>query len=217
MPGESIENYLKNIYKLESERGKVATSALAERLRISDASVSDMVRKLSEQGLARYEPYKGVELTGEGKRIALKIVRRHRLWELFLVQVLDYSWDKIDAEAERLEHITSNDLERKLDEALGFPRFDPHGDPIPTTDGEIIESDYISLADLAPGQSGIICRVSDSSPDILQYVSELGLALDKTVYVKKKMDFDGLLLIKIDSSEHFVSRKLAGNIFVRSS
>ncbi|MEE9288541.1 MAG: metal-dependent transcriptional regulator, partial [Bacteroidota bacterium] len=109
MPGESIENYLKNIYKLEGERGKVATSALAERLGISDASVSDMVRKLSEQGLARYEPYKGVELTGEGKRIALKIVRRHRLWELFLVQMLDYSWDKIDAEAERLEHITSND------------------------------------------------------------------------------------------------------------
>lgn len=217
MSGENVENYLKNIYKLQSKIGRVATSVLAERLGISDASVSDMVKKLSEQGMVRYEPYKGVELTEKGRRMALKIVRRHRLWELFLVQMLDFSWDKIDAEAERLEHITSDDLERKLDEALGFPQIDPHGDPIPTVDGEIIESDYISLADLDPGQSGIISRVSDSSPEILQYVTELGLALDKKVHVKKKMEFDGSLFIKIGSKEHFVSRKLAGSIFVQSS
>lgn len=216
MPGENVENYLKNIYKLQSKSGRVATSALAERLGISDPSVSDMIRKLSEQGLVRYEPYKGVELTEKGRRVALKIVRRHRLWELFLVEILNYSWDKIDAEAERLEHIASDDLERKLDEALGFPQVDPHGDPIPTVDGEIAESDYISLADLDPGQLGIISRVSDSSPEILQYVTELGLALDTEVQVKKKMEFDGSLLIKIGSKEHFVSRKLAGSIFVQS-
>lgn len=217
MSGENVENYLKSIYKLQSKSGKVPTSALAERLGISDASVSDMVKKLSEQGMVRYLPYKGVELTENGRRIALKIVRRHRLWELFLVQMLNYSWDKIDAEAERLEHITSDGLERKLDEALGFPQIDPHGDPIPTVDGEISESDYISLADLHPGQSGIISRVSDSNPEILQYVAELGLALDKIVHVKKKMEFDGSLLIKIGSKEHFVSRKLAASIFVQSS
>ncbi|MEE9225805.1 MAG: metal-dependent transcriptional regulator [Bacteroidota bacterium] len=217
MSGENVENYLKSIYKLQSKSGKVPTSALAERLGISDPSVSDMVKKLSEQGMVRYAPYKGVELTENGRRIALKIVRRHRLWELFLVQMLNYSWDKIDAEAERLEHITSDGLERKLDEALGFPQIDPHGDPIPTVDGEISESDYISLADLHPGQSGIISRVSDSNPEILQYVAELGLALDKIVHVKKKMEFDGSLLIKIGSKEHFVSRKLAGSIFVQSS
>ncbi len=217
MLGEHVENYLKNIYKLQGKTGRVATSVLAERLNVSDASVSDMIKKLSEQGMVRYEPYRGVKLTEKGRRLALKIVRRHRLWEVFLVQMLNYPWDKIDAEAERLEHIISEDLERKLDEALGFPKVDPHGDPIPTVDGEIKESHYISLSDLSPGESGIISRVSDSNPEILQYVSELGLALDKKVEVKKKMEFDGSLLIKIDSKEHFISRKLAGSIFVRSS
>ena len=215
MSGENVENYLKNIYKLQAKSGRVATSALALRLGISDASVSDMVKKLSEQGMVRHVPYKGVVLTEKGRRLALKIVRRHRLWELFLVQMLNYPWDKIDAEAERLEHLTSDDLERKLDESLGFPQIDPHGDPIPTENGEITESNFVSLADLDSSQSAVIARVSDSSPEILQYVTELGLALEKKVLVKKKMEFDGSLLIKIGTKEHFVSRKLAASIFVR--
>lgn len=216
MAGESVENYLKNIYKLQVGSGRVSTSSLAARLGISDASVSDMVRKLSEQGLVVHEPYRGVQLTESGRRIALKTVRRHRLWELFLMQMLDYSWDKIDAEAERLEHITSEDLERKLDEALGHPKVDPHGDPIPTTDGEVVESNDRSLSELDPGESGVISRVSDANPEILQYVTEMGLVLDRDVRVMKKMKFDGSILVQIDSKEYFLSSKLAVNIFVRT-
>lgn len=217
MPTSNFEDYLRQIYKLQGSDKRVTTSSLAKRLSIAPASVTDMVKKLSEKQLVRHTPYRGIELTEKGRKHALRIVRRHRLWEVLLVELLHFSWDKIDSEAERLEHSTSEELERRIDEVLGYPKTDPHGDPIPTVDGEISESGDIALSDLNPGQSGVISRVSDSSPEILQYVTELGLTLEKKVQVKKKMDFDGSLLIKIATKEHFVSRKLASSIFVHSS
>ena len=132
MASEQIENYLKNIYKLQESRRKVSTSLLSEQLRISAASVSEMVKKLSESGQLKYTPYRGVELTEQGRRKALRIIRRHRLWELFLVEVLKYPWDEIDEEAEKLEHMTSERLESRIDEILGYPSVDPHGDAIPS-------------------------------------------------------------------------------------
>ena len=137
MASEQIENYLKNIYKLSSNEGKVTTSSLSEKLQISPASVSEMIKKLAEEGTLTHTPYKGVELTEEGKLLALRIIRKHRLWEMFLVKVLHFGWDEIDNEAERFEHIMSDKMEEKIDHVLGHPSIDPHGDPIPTKKGEI--------------------------------------------------------------------------------
>jgi DtxR family Mn-dependent transcriptional regulator len=214
MPTQNIEDYLKQIYKLQTIGEKATTTSLADRLSIAPASVTDMVKKLSEQGLLRHTPYRGVELTEKGRKHALKIVRRHRLWEALLVELLGFSWDEIDKEAERLEHSTSEELERKIDEVLGYPKTDPHGDPIPTEDGELKESSSTSLAEVEPGQTCRITRVSDTSPEVLQYVEKLGLSLRKKVAIKQRVKFDGSLLVAIGSSECYVSQKLAGNIFV---
>ena len=214
MATSTIEDYLKQIYKLQATEKRVTTSSLAGRLSIAPASVTDMVKKLSEQGFLRHTPYRGVELTEKGKKHALRIVRRHRLWEVLLVELLHFSWDKIDSEAERLEHSTSEELERKIDEVLGYPKTDPHGDPIPTEDGELKEFSYESLADIELGQMCKITRVSDSSPEVLQYAAKLGLSLDKKISVKERVQFDGSLLVTIGKRECYVSEKLAHNIFV---
>jgi DtxR family Mn-dependent transcriptional regulator len=214
MPTSNIEDYLKQIYKLQSSEKRVTTSLLANRLSISPASVTDMVKKLSEQGLLRHTPYRGVELTAEGKKHALRIVRRHRLWEVLLVELLHFSWDKIDDEAERLEHSTSEELERKIDEVLGYPKTDPHGDPIPTEDGELRETAYVSLAGIELGEACKITRVSDSNPETLQYATSLGLSLKKTVVVIERIKFDGSLRVKVGRKEIYVSQKLAQNVFV---
>ncbi len=214
MSSSHIEDYLKHIYKIQERDKKVTTTSLAAQLDIAPASVTDMVKKLSEQGLLHHTPYQGIELTEKGKKLALKIVRRHRLWEVLLVQLLHYSWDKIDEEAEKLEHITSDELEQKIDEVLGFPKLDPHGDPIPSVDGELKEREYAPLADFEEGETGIVIRVSDSNPQILQYAAKMGLALKKKVYVKEKIAYDGSLLVRIGSKERFISQKLACHIFV---
>ena len=214
MPTRNIEDYLKHIYKLQTADKKVTTSSLADRLSIAPASVTDMVKKLSEQGLLRHTPYHGVELTEKGKKHALRIVRRHRLWEVLLVELLGFPWDEIDKEAERLEHSTSDELERKIDQVLGYPKTDPHGDPIPTEDGELREGSSTSLADIEPGQSCSITRVSDTSPQVLKYVAKLGLSLRKRIVVKERVEFDGSLLVGVGSRECYVSQKLARNIFV---
>ena len=214
MPTPNIEDYLKQIYKLQSTEKRVSTSSLAGRLSIAPASVTDMVKKLSEQGFLRHTPYRGVELTEKGRKHALRIVRRHRLWEVLLVELLGFPWDEIDREAERLEHSTSEQLERKIDEVLGHPKTDPHGDPIPTEDGELKEASLKSLADIELGQSCRIRRVSDASPEVLKYVAKLGLSLKKRIVVKERVEFDGSLLVGIGSQECYVSQKLAHNIFV---
>jgi len=214
MAKEQTENYLKNIYKLQSHGGKVTTSSLSQQLKITPASVSEMVRRLAEEGYVTHAPYKGVQLTVEGRKKALRIIRRHRLWELFLVRILKYHWDEIDEEAERLEHITSDRLERRIDELLGFPDRDPHGDVIPTVEGKVVEGGRAPLSDVGEGKTVVVSRVSDSSPEILQYASKLGIALGKKIRVKDKVDFDGSLRVDVGGKERFISSKLAQNVFV---
>jgi DtxR family transcriptional regulator, Mn-dependent transcriptional regulator len=217
MASEQVEDYLKNIYQLQEGGGKVSTSSLSERLQISAPSVTEMIKKLAESGILTYKPYKGVELTPEGKRRALKIVRRHRLWELFLVKVLHYPWHEIHEEADRLEHITSEKLEQRIDEALGFPHKDPHGDVIPTVEGSIERLRTIPLSDVQSGTTVTVARVSDASPQILEYASTLGIVLNKRIRVRERIEFDGSLRVQIGRKERFVSSKLAENIFVEEN
>jgi DtxR family Mn-dependent transcriptional regulator len=214
MATQSVEDYIKGIFKIESAGEKVTTSALAKHLGVGDGSVTDMVKKLSERKLIHYERYQGVRLTEAGRRAAMKTVRRHRLWEMFLVQFLGYAWDEIHDEAERLEHITSDELERRLDKALGHPKFDPHGDPIPNARGELSISKAQKLSDIGEGKSVIIVRVSDEHPEVLQYLTRLGLALHTTMKVLEKIRFDGSVIVKVGSKEIVFSALLAQSIYV---
>lgn len=216
MASEQIENYIKNIYKLSSNEGKVTTSSLSEKLQISPASVSEMIKKLAEEGTLTHTPYKGVELTEEGKKLALRIIRKHRLWEMFLVEVLHFRWDEIDDEAERFEHIMSDMMEEKIDHVLGHPSIDPHGDPIPTKDGEIHCAMSYPLIESHPGTRVRVLRVSDSNSDLLKYVSSIGITLNKEIRIKQKMSFDQSLLVVINKKEINISSTIASNIFVEN-
>ncbi len=216
MASEQIENYLKNIYKLSSNEGKVTTSSLSEKLQISPASVSEMIKKLAEEGTLTHTPYKGVELTEEGKLLALRIIRKHRLWEMFLVKVLHFEWDEIDNEAERFEHIMSDKMEEKIDHVLGHPSIDPHGDPIPTKDGEIHCSMSFPLNESKEGSMVRVLRVSDSNSEMLQYISSIGISLNKEIHIKQKMNFDNSLLLKINDKEINISSTIASSIFVEN-
>lgn len=216
MASEQIENYIKNIYKLSTHERKVTTSSLSDKLQISPASVSEMIKKLAEEGTLTHTPYKGVELTDEGKQLALRIIRKHRLWEMFLVEVLHFSWDEIDDEAERFEHIMSDKMEAKIDHVLGHPLIDPHGDPIPTKEGNIICSMSFPLSDAHEGAAVRVLRVSDSNSEMLQYVSSIGITLHKQIVVRQKMNFDNSLFVKIDDREINISSTIASNIFVET-
>ena len=216
MASEQIENYLKNIYKLSSNEGKVTTSSLSEKLQISPASVSEMIKKLAEEGTLTHTPYKGVELTEEGKKLALRIIRKHRLWEMFLVEVLHFRWDEIDDEAERFEHIMSDKMEEKIDHVLGHPLIDPHGDPIPTKDGEIHCTMSYPLIESQAGTRVRVLRVSDSNSEMLQYVASIGISLNKEIGIKQKMNFDQSLLVVINGKEINISSTSASNIFVEN-
>ncbi len=215
MKSISTEDYLKAAYKLEEKGVKVSTSALAAQLDVADASITDMIKKLSEKGLLRYEKYQGVELTAKGKKMALGILRRHRLWEMFLVEFLGYSWDKVHDEAERLEHVTSEELEHHLDKALGFPTSDPHGDPIPTKDGTVAGKEDASLSECNVGDVVKISRVSDESSELLQHAAEIGLGLNSKLMVKEKKSFDGSMIVKVGAKQQFISKQVAEAIFVQ--
>ncbi|MBM4168732.1 MAG: metal-dependent transcriptional regulator [Ignavibacteria bacterium] len=214
MPSEQVENYLKAIYKLAEHERRVTTSLLSEQLRVSSPSVTEMIKKLSDAGVVGYTPYKGVQLTARGRKKALRIVRRHRLWELFLVEVLKYRWDEIDEEAERLEHITSDRLEERLDAFLGYPKVDPHGDVIPTAAGSIDQPEYSLLADCRPGTKAVVARVSDTDSEVLQHLSRLGIKLKKQIVVRDRLAFDGSMTIAVDGKEQYLSRKLASQIYI---
>ncbi|MEE2833954.1 MAG: metal-dependent transcriptional regulator, partial [Candidatus Latescibacterota bacterium] len=173
MLSKAVQDYLKVIYKLSRapEAGAmVSTTLIAERMEVSAASATNMIKKLAELRLLEHRPYQGVELTPSGVKMALEIVRHHRLLELYLRQALGYDWDTVDAEAERLEHAISEDLEDRIDEALGFPTVGAHGEPIPTKDGNIAEPEYSRLADLREGQRACIRQVSDRDPELLRYL-----------------------------------------------
>ena len=213
MNSQSTEDYLKAIHKLGSGGGDVTTSALARHLGIGDGSVTDMLKKLAARKLIRYVPYRGVSLTEAGRRTALKMMRRHRLWEIFLVKHLGYGWDEVHEEAERLEHATSDEMERRLNDMLGNPDVDPHGEPVPTADGKIPPTKDRPLSDYSPGDTVMIMRVSDDSSAILQHTALLGLSLKTRVTIREKRGFDGSLVVTVGGKEKFLSREVAGSIF----
>jgi len=215
MKNKSTEDYLKKIYTLGRRQKKVTTSSIADGLNISPASVTDMIKKLFEHDYLAYTPYYGVKLTRKGEKIALRVIRRHRLLELFLVEVLNYPWEKVHEEAERLEHVISDDLEEHIDRYLGKPKYDPHGDPIPSISGDIEEMDPLKLSDLSAGQSAVIIRVTDSKK-LLEYMRKIDIALNYTVSVQEKEDFDESVRVLINRKrESYLSRDVANNIFVK--
>jgi DtxR family Mn-dependent transcriptional regulator len=214
MPSQSIEDYLKNIYHIQESGGKANTGNLASMLSVSPASVSEMVTKLSRQGWIENEPYHGFKLTGEGEKISIALIRKHRLLEVFLYQNLNYQWDEVHAEAERIEHVVSDKFIDKLDEYLGYPKFDPHGDPIPDRSGRIPATRYKLLSNAAAEKDYTIAKVSDSSMEILKYLSKIGLKLNSKIHLNEKIEFDGSVLITLGGKKHLLSGKMSENIFV---
>jgi DtxR family Mn-dependent transcriptional regulator len=202
----SVQDYAKAVYALEGREGAaVSTNQLAERLGVTPGSVSAMLRKLSEVGLVEHEPYHGVRLTSQGRRVALEVLRHHRLLELFLAEELGMPWDRVHAEAEVLEHWVSNELEAAIAEKLGHPTVDPHGDPIPSADLVIDEGQTVSLDALRAGQAGIFVRVSDSDPRMLRFLSEKGVVPGERLEVVEKQPFDGpVFLRRADADEDLV-------------
>jgi len=206
----AVEDYLKTIYKLESRGGgAVTTSALAGRLQVSPSSASAMLRKLDTMGLATHAHYRGVRLSDSGRRLALAVLRRHRLLELFLTETLGLSWDRVHDEAEVLEHTLSAELEELIAAKLGHPARDPHGDPIPTRDGQVHEEPTESLASLSPGAIGQLVRVSDSDPQMLRYLSSRGVALGDRAEVLDRQPFGGPLLVRFGDAVHPIGQQLA--------
>lgn len=212
----SEENYLKAIYHLTNQtNSEVSTNAIAEMMETKASSVTDMLKKLAEKDLVIYKKYQGVSLTENGKLSAKMIVRKHRLWEVFLVEKLDFAWDEVHEIAEQLEHIKSEELINKLDDFLGNPTEDPHGDPIPDAQGKIVKSDKQLLCDLEINQIGICVGVKDSSADFLKYLDKQGIALGSKIEIISKESFDLSIKIKIDAVELMISNKIASNLFVK--
>ena len=210
------ENYLKAIYRLSEGGGNaVSTNDIADSMSTKAASVTDMIKKLSNKNLISYEKYYGARITRQGKSAALAIIRKHRLWETFLVEKLHFSWDEVHDVAEQLEHIQSPLLIEKLDEFLGYPTADPHGHPIPDKDGKIKELRLMPLSDFAVDKKGIVRSVKDGSPSFLQYLSKIGIYIGAKVVIQDKIEFDGSLEVLIDNkSRAFISRDAAGNLLV---
>ncbi len=210
------ENYIKNIFKL-SENGtqEVNTNAIAEALDTKAASVTDMLRKLSAKELVNYVKYRGVSLTDEGKRVALQVIRKHRLWEVFLVEKLKFSWDEVHDVAEELEHVGSSLLTQRLDEFLGHPQFDPHGDPIPSENGEMQQKKQRLLAELEVNDGGIVVGVNDSQPLFLQYLDKMGISLGTKIKVIDRFAYDNSLeIILEDNKQLLISSEVSKNIFL---
>jgi len=210
----AIEDYLKAIYTLGRTQSHVTTSLLAEHLGFKPASVTGMLKTMADLRLVSYTPYHGVELTSAGQRIALEVVRHHRLIELYLVEALGYSWDEVHDEAEALEHVISEKLEARIAARLGHPSFDPHGDPIPTLEGMVPSGGDSSLADLSVGVSGEIVRVCDQHPERLRYLAELGLIPGAHLTVVASAPFDGPISVRVGEMVHPIDRRLAREIYI---
>lgn len=212
----SEENYLKTIYHITSASGEeVSTNAIAEKMETKASSVTDMLKKLAEKELVVYKKYQGVSLTDKGNLAAKMIVRKHRLWEVFLVNKLQFSWDEVHDIAEQLEHIKSEKLINKLDDFLGNPTEDPHGDPIPDATGKIIKVEKLLLSELKVNQTGICVGVKDSSAEFLKYLNKNKIALGVTIKVNSIEEFDLSLNVKVEDNDLLISNKIAGNLFVK--
>jgi DtxR family transcriptional regulator, Mn-dependent transcriptional regulator len=220
----SEENYIKAIFHLQGDEATVTTNELARELHTQPASVTDMMKKLKAKKLLHYQPYRGFRLSNDGKKVALGIIRRHRLWEYFLAEKLKFSWDEVHAVAEDLEHVSSKILIDKLDEFLGYPRFDPHGDPIPDSNGRIETSNLVCITELSLNKPAVVGKVGDQSSEILDLLNYNHIAIGTKLEVKKKFDFDHSMEIRIRPSRgsikeqpsFIISERLAKNIFVKN-
>jgi DtxR family Mn-dependent transcriptional regulator len=210
------ENYLKAIFKLAEKDGKsVLTNSIAGAMNTAAASVTDMLKRLSEKQLIKYEKYRGVALTEEGNLVATALIRKHRLWEVFLVDKLGFAWDEVHDLAEQLEHVQGEMLVDRLDTFLGRPRFDPHGDPIPDAEGRWTYRQQVRLAVLQPGQRGIVTGVDDHAAPFLQYLDQIGLGLGVEVLLSGRIDYDQSVQVRIGgNTEVTLSDKVAQNLFV---
>ena len=212
----SKENHIKAIFHLQEEDGVVTTNQLAAALQTKPASVTDMLKKLKEQKLLLYEKYKGFRLTAEGKKIALQIIRKHRLWECFLVEKLEFGWDEVHEIAEELEHISSKKLIDRLDAFLEFPKTDPHGDPIPDSNGKWTPAKQVELLELPVNKTGSVSGIRDQSPEMLELLSHKNIMLGSKLEVKKKFSFDNSMEIKIKNQPVItISEHVAKNIYVK--
>lgn len=214
----STEDYLKAIYELQEDAGKVSTNALAAKLDITAASVTGMLKRLSEEKLrlVNYERHHGVTLTPPGRKIALEIIRHHRLIELYLQQALGYAWDQVDAEAEKLEHVISEELEDRIAVVLGNPTHDPHGDPIPAKDGTISTLPTQKLTSLSVGVAARVARVSDDDPALLRYLAKLGILPQKTLRAVQRSPFDGPLIVQVgnQSRTHALGPAVTDKVYI---
>jgi DtxR family Mn-dependent transcriptional regulator len=207
----AVEDYTKAIFSLESRGDEpVSTTALAERLGITTGSVSAMLKKLDELGLTTHVPYRGVRLTADGRRLALEVIRHHRLLESFLADALGMPWDRVHDEAEVLEHVLSEDLEELIAAKLGYPTVDPHGDPIPNADLELDERSTHSMESLQVGEEGVFVRVSDSDPEMLRYLAGCGISPGDRFAVRERQPFGGPLFVLFGEREHAIGGQLAG-------
>ncbi len=217
MPTISKENYLKTVFLYNNRaKGEMAgTTVIAKELNISKAAISDMTRRLAEDGLLDYKKYKGMRLTEAGKVIALQVIRKHRLWESFLHKVLDMSWGEVHDEAERLEHNTSNYLIDKIDDYLGHPMYDPHGSPIPDSNGEMpAKRDLILLANAKVGHNYQTAHVHDRNTQMMNYLSRIGLVLNSQIKILEKFDFDQSIHIELKGQTYLLSKKISNQIKV---
>jgi DtxR family Mn-dependent transcriptional regulator len=215
MLGEAAQDYLKAIWKL-GQGGRATTSAIADELGVSPASATGMLKRLTSLGLVEHERYHGASLTLAGERVALEVVRHHRLLELYLMEALGLGWDEVHAEADRLEHHLSEEVEARIDAALGFPKRDPHGDPIPSAELELVTDPARTLGDLRRGDEAVILCVPDSDPALLRYLAELGLFPERHVVIVERAPFGGPLTVEVEGAQHAIAIELADRIAVTS-
>jgi DtxR family transcriptional regulator, Mn-dependent transcriptional regulator len=212
-----VEDYLKAIYEIERDGSAAATNDIASRLAIAPASVSGMVRRLAGQGLLKHERYRGVRLTSAGRTAALRTLRRHRILECYLTQVLGFDWDRVHEEAERLEHTASDELIDRMTTALGDPTVDPHGAPIPTRDGTVDETRLRSLADLREGERARVLRMADEDGGFLRYLAELGMMPGVELEVAQRAPYEGPLTVKVGNATHAIGTGAASKVFVEKT
>ena len=213
------ENYIKTIYHLSSAgQEAVSTNAIAEQLNTKPASVSDMIRKLANKNVVDYQKYQGVNISEDGKKVALMVIRKHRLWEVFLVEKLNFNWDEVHEIAEQLEHIKSPLLTERLDEFLGFPKTDPHGDPIPDKNGKFDIGPTVPLSEMAISDTGMFVTVGNDNPQLLQYLDKLNITLGTKLKVVDKVVFDGSMQVKFEREDPiFLSSQITQHLMIRKT
>jgi len=212
---EVVEEYLEGIYRLQEKSGVARTSDIVKELQVVPGTVTNTVERLEKDGMLRHEPYRGVKLTDKGRKIALDVIRRHRLSERLLTDFMHVDWDKAHVAACRLEHGITNDVIKKLEKALGHPKTCPHGNPIPTACGGIVEEKSEPLSTLRSKESGVVAKIKDETPEMLKYIAVLGLQPGASIKIVEKAPFDGPVTVKVGGANHALSLSMASNIWVK--